>query len=49
MPTSKPTYVLFQQLFASYFITVNRASNILNVTYPTAKKAVDNLVKAGVI
>ncbi len=46
---SKPTYVLFQNLFISYFITIKRASYILKVSYPTAKKAVDNLVKAGVI
>ena len=46
---SKPTYVLFQQLFASYFITIQRASFLIKVTYPTAKMAVENLVKEGIL
>ncbi len=46
---SKPTYVLFQQLFGSYIISANTTSHILNVTYPTAKRAIDNLIKEGII
>jgi Fic family protein len=46
---SKPTYMLFQQLFASYFTTVQRASLLIGVTYPTAKKALENLIKEGVL
>lgn len=46
---SKSTYVLFQQLFGSYIISANTTSHILNVTYPTAKRAIDNLIKEGVI
>ena len=46
---SKPTYALFQQLFALYFTTVQRASSQIGVTYPTAKKAVENLIKEGVL
>ena len=46
---SKPTYALFQQLFASYFTTIQIASLLINVTYPTAKIAVENLVKEGIL
>ncbi len=46
---SKPTSLLFQNLFTSYFVTIAQVSRLLGITYPTAKVAVENLVKEGVL
>ncbi len=40
---------VLDMLFMNPFIKINKAASALGVTYPTAKKAVDNLIKIGIL
>lgn len=40
---------LIDQLFINPFITITTAGEVLGVTYPTAKRLIDNLVKIGIL
>lgn len=50
MNATNPTFQLLEHLFANPFITIPRAEKLLDVTYPTAQRAVeDYLVEAGIL
>jgi len=40
---------LIDNLFMNPFITITKAEEILKVTYPTAKRLVENVVKLGIL